>query len=313
MLSRTADSLYWMARYIERAGNLARTLQVADRMSIVARKTADNPTEWHSALVTAATEVAYYNSHDRADRDGVIDYLALDRNNPSSIISCFEAARASARAVRAALTSDMWDVVNGTWLDLQSGRILELRRRDLSAFLDWVRERTVLFSGTADSGMLRNDAFYFVNLGTHIERADSTARILDVKYHILLEPDQEIGGGVDYHQWAAVLRAVSALRAYHWIYRDRIKPWQIAELLILRPEMPRSLLSCMGEVKWSLDKLAADYGWTHECQRSAGWLHSRLTYRRIDDIYQSGLHEFLREFIDKTGELSNEIARAYLF
>jgi uncharacterized alpha-E superfamily protein len=214
--------------------------------------------------------------------------------------------------VRTALTTDMWEAVNGTWLEARELGDTEFATESVHRFLDWVKERSRLFDGAVVGTMLRNDACWFTRLGTFVERADSTARLLDVKYHVLLPEYESVGGAVDYHQWATILRSVSALRAYHWVYRDRIKPWLIAELLILRPETPRSLISCLGEIMLNLDLLAQTYGRRNECHRLAGQMHAKLRFERIDQIFQSGLHEFLTEFIDANNELGNEIARQYL-
>jgi uncharacterized alpha-E superfamily protein len=176
-----------------------------------------------------------------------------------------------------------------------------------------VRERSLLFLGAYGSTMLRNDAYYFLRLGTFLERADNTSRILDVKYHILLPEFSGVGGGLDYHQWSAILRAVSALRAYHWVYNDRVQPWKVAELLILRPEMPRSLRASYDHIAEAMTALAGAYNRTGECHRLAGELHSRLKYGKVDGIFQSGLHEFLTEIVDSTTDLGNEIAKFYLF
>ena len=176
----------------------------------------------------------------------MIDYLVRDPDNPSSIFSCLETARRNARAVRTALTVDMWDALNETWLKARDARRFRLRPpSDLLELLDWVKERSLLFIGAYANTMLRNDAYYFTRLGTFIERADNTARILDVKYHVLLPQHEGVGGALDYYQWQAILRSVSALRSYHWVYQERLKPWLVAEFLILRPEMPRSLLELL--------------------------------------------------------------------
>ena len=172
----------------------------------------------------------------------------------------------------------------------------------------------MLFRGAYSSTMLRSDAYWFARLGSHVERADNTARILDVKYHVLLPDYESVGGGLDYHHWTSILRAVSALRAYHWVYRDRVKPWNVAELMILRPEMPRSLRACYDEITSNLDHLGATYGGHYgECHRLAGELHARLRFGRIDNIFQTGLHEFLTEYIDRTLELGDEISDFFLF
>jgi uncharacterized alpha-E superfamily protein len=313
MLSRTADSLYWLARYVERAENIARIVLVGHRMASLARSLGSGGNEWLSTLVATGCERGFFMKYAEAKSAHVIDYLVRDPDNPSSIVSCLETARANARAVRTALTIDMWDALNGMVLDVR-GTAAEAAKGDrLAGFLDLVRERSQLFNGAYTGTMLRNDAYYFTRLGTFIERADSTARILDVKYHVLLPQDQDIGGAIDYYQWQTILRSVSALRSYHWVYHQKLQPWLIAELLILRPEMPRSLLSCFDQITGHLELLAAAYsGKRGECHRRAGEMHARLRYGRIQDIFQTGLHEFLTDFIDGSIELGNEIAELYL-
>jgi uncharacterized alpha-E superfamily protein len=227
-------------------------------------------------------------------------------------MSCLATARLNGRAVRTGLTADMWDAVNATWLQARELGDADFGPDSIRRVLDWVKERSLLFNGCVGSTMLRNDAYWFTRLGTLIERADNTARILDVKYHVLLPDYVPVGGGLDYVQWSAILRAVSASRSYHWVYRREIKPWLVAELLILRPEMPRSLVACYDGITDLLDLLAREYGRTGECHRLAGQIHARLRYSRIDDVFQSGLHEFLTRFIDDTIVLGGEISNQYL-
>ena len=195
-----------------------------------------------------------------ANEENVTDFLAFSIDNPSSIRSCFEAARTNARAVRTALTMEMWDAINGTWLELKRYGNGPTSREELSRFLRWVQESSLLFDGSAYRTMLRNDAYSFTRLGVFMERADNTARILDVKYHMLLPAHEHVGGPLDYFQWAAILRSVSALTSYHWVYRESLKPWLVADLLILKEEMPRSLASCYENIVTHLDKVASAYG-----------------------------------------------------
>lgn len=313
MLSRTAGSLFWLSRYVERAENMARLLDVAMRMSSLPLDAAEMADEWHSAIVAAGCEDSFYAKHERASAEAVIDHLARDPANPSSIVSCLETARNNGRAVRTALTADMWEAVNATWLEMRTLRAEDFSPERVRRVLDRVKERSLLFGGTVAATMLRSDAYWFSRLGTFVERADNTARILDVKYHVLLPQIEPVGGLVDYYQWTAILRSVSALRSYHWVYRDRLKPWLVAELLILRPEMPRSLTSCLGEISRQLDVLGQAYGSRGECHRLAGEIDARLRYGKIEAIFQSGLHEYLTEFIDTNTVLGDEIGRHYLF
>ena len=313
MLSRTADSLYWLARYVERTENVARIVQVGHRMASMARSLGSAGNEWLPTLIATGCEPGFFAKYDEATASAVIDYLVRDSDNPSSIATCIDTARGNARGVRTALTVDMWDALNDTWQRFRDNVGAALSNDRLPDFLEWVKERSLLFNGAYSSTMLRNDAYYFTRLGTSIERADNTARILDVKYHMLLPHHEGVGGALDYYQWQAILRSVSALRSYHWIYHDRLKPWLVAELLMLRPEMPRSLLSCYDQITRQLDLLAQAYGGKRgECHRLAGDMHAKLRYGRIQDIFQSGLHEFLTEFIDRSILLGSEISALYL-
>jgi uncharacterized alpha-E superfamily protein len=313
MLSRTADSLYWLARYMERAENIARIVIAAHRMASMSHSLENPGNEWQSTLVAAGCEPGFFAKHEQATGSLVIDYLVRDPDNSSSIFSCLETARRNARSVRTALTVDMWDALNETWYQARSGKRFAVAAEDFLGVLEWVKERSLLFNGAYDNTMLRNDAYYFTRLGTFLERADNTARILDVKYHVLLPRGEGVGGVLDYYHWQAILRSVSALRSYHWIYHDRLKPWLVAELLILRPEMPRSLLSCYEQIVRHLGLLAEAYGGKRgECHRIAGELHARLRFGRTSDIFQAGLHEFLTDFIDRSETLGAEISNLYL-
>lgn len=316
MLSRTADHLFWLARYMERAEFLARTVEAAQRLSALPTAYNEHGTEWESALESSGVAEAYHDKYEVAHPDSVVDFLTFDADNASSILNCIEAARTNARAVRTALTAEMWDAINGAWLELK--RFEEShgdgtdRREQVPRFLDFVKQTSLLFDGSMTRTMLRDPSFWFSRLGVFIERADNTARILDVKYHVLLPETETIGGSLDYFQWAAILRAVSALTAYHWIYRESIKPWLIADLLILRSEMPRSLHSCYENIVRSLDSLGKAYGRQGASQRLARKTMARLENASIGGIFQSGLHEFITTFIDDNNNLGIAISEQYL-
>jgi uncharacterized alpha-E superfamily protein len=311
VLSRTADNLYWLARYIERTENLARLLDVGQRMASLAPAPEGATSEWHSTLVASGCQESFYKKHERPDAASVAHHLVLDPDNPSSIWCCLATARQNARAVRTALTVDMWEAVNATWLEIQNMRD-EFSIERLPRFLDWVKERSLLFNGAVTGTMLRKDAYWFTRLGTFIERGDNTARLLDVKYHVLLPDYESIGGTLDYYQWASILRSVSALRAYHWVYNDRLKPWLVAELLILRPEMPRSLVTCFNQIDRNLKYIASANGTKGECHRLAGKMQAQLAYAKVEDIFQSGVHQFLTDVIDSSLVLGDEITKQYL-
>lgn len=313
MLARTAENLYWLARYIERTDYVSRLLQVAGRVGETHFGQDDAAgSEWHSTIVAAGCESSFYAKHDVATEAHVTRFLIADLDNPSSILSCLETARRNARTVRTAFTADMWDAVNGTWLGLRAFDLANLPRSQVPAFLDWTKERAGLFQGAYTNSMLRQDAFYFTRLGSMLERADNTARILDVKYHILLPRPDDVGGVLDYYQWAALLRVVSALRAYHAIYPGRIQADRVAELLVLKPELPRSLVYCFQHVSRTLE-LISDGPKQSQAHRVVGSLYAEMRYARTEDIFAQGLHEFLTDVIERTESLGEKIAEAYSF
>jgi uncharacterized alpha-E superfamily protein len=308
MLSRTADSLFWMARYTERAANLARGLGVAGRMASLSVALEDESAEWHGILTASGGEAGFLDKHAGVTPEAVVDWIVRDRDNPSSIFSCIAAARNNARTVRTALTVDMWGAINDTWNLLRRMTPAETSGEALTGFLEWVRERVLLCNGAATDTMLRDEAWRFVQIGTALERADNSARLLDVRHAMLSG-----SAATEYAQWQAVLASVSATRAYQWVYRDRLDPTRIAELIILRPELPRSLVASFARVKEQLDAISADQGGRRgECHRMAGELHARLAYGRIEAILEEGLHEFLTRMIEHTASLGQEIERFYI-
>jgi uncharacterized alpha-E superfamily protein len=312
MLARTADNLYWLARYVERAEYLARILDATYRLTSLPLTYVGSSNEWESAVATAGCANAFFAAYTEANEETVTDFLAFSTGNPSSIRSCLETARHNARAVRTALTTEMWDAINGAWLELKKWSNGPRSREEFARFLRWVLESSLRFDGSAYRTMLRNDAYWFSRLGVYIERADNTARILDVKYHLLLPEHEQVGGPLDYFQWAAILRSVSALTAYQWVYRANVKPWLVADLLMLRDEMPRSLASCYENLVQNLDRIAAAYGRQGSAQRQARVIRARLENLRIDEIFQSGLHEFIDHFVEDNNRLGTAIAQQYL-
>ena len=223
MLSRTADNLYWLARYVERAEYLARILEATQRLTTMPLAYVGESNEWASAVATAGCSGAFFAVHEEANEETVTDFLAFSQANPSSIRNCFEVARSNARAVRTALTMEMWEAINSAWLELKRFGNQPTSREEFARFLRWVQESSLRFDGSAYRTMLRNDAYWFTRLGVYSERADNTARILDVKYHLLLPAHEHVGGPLDYFQWSGILRSVSALTAYHWVYRESLE------------------------------------------------------------------------------------------
>jgi uncharacterized alpha-E superfamily protein len=310
MLSRTADYLYWMARAIERAENNARVLDVTNNMSLIQNTTDSEVALWRQALQISGNVEMYLNNYGDYSAANIIQYLAMDMNNPSSIYSALRSARENARAVRVALTSETWESINTLWLEFDQFKGQDLSNGGLHEFCDWVKSRSHLFRGVCFGTMLRDDAFRFLRLGTFIERADNTARLLDVKYEELLPTQEDAGAGVDYYEWSAVLRSVSAFQAYQKIFSDAIEPSRVAELFILRRDMPRSLHACYDEILPILEQLSGER--VIEATRIAGELHAKLRYGKMAHIFQHGMHAFLTEFIRTNNQLGNEIQRTFL-
>src|SRR5499433_924134 len=312
MLSRTADNLYWLARYVERAEYLARILETSMRLTALPLAYVGSTNEWETAVATAGCRRSFFARYNEASEETVTEYLSFSVENPSSIRNCIEIARHNARAVRTALTIETWETINGAWLELKRFGNGPPSRDEFLRFLHWVQETSLRFDGSAYRTMLRNDAYWFSRLGLYIERADNTARILDVKYHMLLPENERIGGPLDYFQWAAILRSVSALTAYHWVYRDNLKPWLVADLLIWRDEMPRSLASCYEAIVRNLEWIAGAYNPRGPAQRQARGIRTRLQNSRMDGIFQRGLHEFIGEFIVENNRLGALITEQFL-
>ena len=314
MLCRVANDLYWMARHIERAENTARLLDVTYRMSLLPYEAVEPGLAWAQPwavpLITSGLATAFYERFKELSAENVLRFMVFDGTTPSSIHCCLRAARESARSVRGAITSEMYEDLNSAWLDMRTYDYELIEANGVSEFLDWVKMRSHLFRGVTFGTMMRDEAYHFIRLGTHIERGDNTARILDVKYHTLLPSAADVGGAVDYYQWGALLRSVSGFESYRKIYSDVITPRRVAELLILREDMPRSLHSCMTFIHETLQTLCDEN--TRELERASGELHARLHYGKTDDIIKFGLHEYLMEFLDRISALGDEINRSFL-
>ena len=312
MLSRTADSLYWVSRYVERAEYLARILEATLRLSSLPASYGRGGSEWESVVRTAGCHDEFMAVYDEANERNVREFLAFSPDNPSSIRNCLEVARSNARAVRTALTSEMWDAINGAWLELKRFDNTKMNSEDFGRFLEWVKGVSLAFDGSAYRTMLRSDGYWFSRLGVYIERADTTARILDVKYHVLLPESEKVGGSLDYFQWTTILREVSALTAYHWVYRQSVQPKLVADLLILNPAMPRSLASCYENISRFLDAIGDAYGRQGAAQRVARKMLNDLTRTKIDTIFNSGLHEFIERFVTDNNNLGLLVSEQYL-
>jgi len=314
MLSRTADHLFWMSRYMERAENTARMLDVNYQTSLLPQSTAVAEQGWRGLLSISELTNDYASRYGAVHAREVMDFMVRDERNPSSILCCLRAARENARAVRGALTTEVWETTNQTWLEFNRMLRDDSFERDPAALFEWVKFRSHLSRGVQIGTMLQDEAFRFVRIGTFLERGDNTARLLDVKFHAVESDfygaadarDQEY----DFYHWSAILRSVSGFEVYRKVYRNVIQPEKVAELLILRPDMPRSLAACINEVIANLSQVANDQ--SGETMRRAGRLMADLQYGSIEEILATGLHAYLTQFLDRIADLGVGISRDFL-
>lgn len=313
MLSRTADDLFWMSRYVERAENVARLLEVADRMALMPQD-AGGTDEWTAVLIAGGVAPLYTELVGKVEADPTLRFMALSKDNPSSIYNCFSVARENARAQRHTITRELWEAINDTWHGIRDMTPERVEGMGHTAFFEWVKSRSHLVRGALAGTMIRDDAYSFTRLGTFIERADSTSRILDVKYHLILPTEEVVGGAPDYYQWAALLQSVSAQGSYRRMFGDQIRYTNVAELLVLRPEMPRSVRSCYDNIMENLQNLTENYESQPRCLRMAGKLRARLVYGEVAEFtgQESGLHEFLTEVVDTNLQIAAQIGKDFL-
>ena len=308
MLSRTADHLFWMSRYIERAESLARLLDVTWQMSLVPQSLEAANQNWNAIIALNSLEEEFAARYSAVNAENVLRFMVGDTGNHASIVSCLRLTRENAHAVRGTITSEMWETMNSTWLEARERSFEQIANAGVGEFFDWVKMRSSLSRGTTLGTLLQDEAYHFIRLGTLLERADNTARILDVKYHVLRPHGDE--GATDFYQWGALLRSVSAFEVYRKAYRDVITPERVAELLILRNDMPRSLHFCLNGVVKNLELIANRQ--SGETQRQAGLLHAQLHYARIEDILERGLHEYLTDFMDRIYMLGDGVSKNFL-
>lgn len=311
MLSRTADHLYWMSRYTERAENTARMLDVNYQMSLLPQSAEVSVQAWRALLEISELTQAFDASHMLMSPKDVIHFMVDDMSNPSSIMRCLQAARENARAVRGSMTTELWETINTTWLEAQKKIREDILDYAPSDFFEWVKFRSHQTRGVQHGTMVRDEVYYFIRLGTFLERADNTARLLDVK-SLTAENMSEIEHDdvSDFYYWAAILRSVSAFETYRKVYRDVITPERVAELLILRADMPRSLVACVNEVVDLLAKVRNSHSVKTMTQTRN--LLAELRDTSIKEILQQGLHPFLTIFLEKINAVGAGISRDFL-
>ena len=313
MLGRAAQNLFWLSRYVERAENMARLLEVGYRMSLTSRREGGSSEHLISMMQAAEVDEDFAKKDRPADVDTVAHFMMFDPTNPSSVYTCLQAARTNARTVRTAITSDMWETLNSAWLEFSQIRPRDVRGAKLLELLEWVKHLSHEFRGALLGTILRDDGFAFLQAGNFVERADNTARILDMKYYVLLPRAKMVGGDLDIQQWTLILRAASAHRSYRHVYHDRYKAHNIADFLILRPEMPRSLIYCARFIESQVETLAQFYGKKQVCDDAAQQLRAMVEGTTMDTIFAHGLHEFLTEFMARNNRVSDSLSESYNF
>ncbi len=311
MLGKTAGGLFWMFRYFERSENTARLLEAGFRMALTRSKSADD--EWASVLQTAGVAAAYDERYEAVEPEQVIDFLLRDMENSSSVMAVVQSARDNARLVRTALTREVWESVNECWMTLKTLLSRPVSQRELPKTLAAIRQQSALVRAALHGTMLRNDIYDFARLGTFLERADNTARILDVKYYVLLPSVSLVGSSLDNVQWETILRSVSANRSFNWLHPGETSPMAVARFLINDKRMPRSLKFCYAKLVDNLEYLEADYQQTYKSREMAAEVREILKNRTIEDIFEEGLHEFLKDFIARNNALGSQIEKDFRF
>jgi len=300
-----------MFRYIERAENMARLVDAGLRLALTRTETSAD--EWASVILSAGAADAFSARHATYSAESVSDFLLRDTSYPSSVLSAIDTARMNARMVRTALTRETWESVNEAWMTCKRMLARPIDQRELPKILDAIKRETALIRGAFHGTMLRNEIFDFAQIGIYVERADNTARILDVKYYVLLPSVSWVGSTLDNYQWESILRSVSAHRSYRWVYEADYTSTNIADFLILNRRMPRSLAFCYRMIGESLELLAEDYAERHACHKTYAEVSYKLKPGSVNQIFDGGLHEFLADFIRFNNRLGNEVAQDYRF
>ena len=310
MLSRTADHVYWLGRYAERAEGLARMLDVQYRLSLLPHATGSDAVGWTLLLRTLGHEHAFAAHHDGVAPHQAIEFLAYDTRNPSSILNCLRAARENARAVRGAVSSEMWEAFNSTWLEARAQAPRRFTPVNVAEFIDWVKYRAHLARGVVLASMLRDEAYNFMQIGTFLERADAVGRLLLVR--LACEAAASAQGAVmhDYYPWSVVLRGLSAFESFRRVSRDSVRPQHVLEFVILHRHVPRSIYRSASLVYENLQAVANAQ--SDETLRRAGLLHAELRYGTLATLAPHGSERFLDQLLSRTADLSDRVGRDFL-
>ena len=312
MLGRTANGVFWMGRYLERAENTSRLIEAGFRMALT-RDLVTSQQEWRSVVSTVGHTKQYELYNGTYTGVQVWNFLLRDRNNPGSVLAMIEGARTAARAVRTALTREVWEAVNESWMVIREALNRPVREVLLGQVLSVIRRQAMLVRGAIDGSMLRSENFNFFRIGTFIERGDNTARILDVKYYVLLPSLAWVGSRLDNVQWESVLRSVSGERAYRWLNSGSIDPKGIAEFLLLDQRFPRSLNFCIDNLRSNLASLAHQYGHESSAHEVLRGVSTRFHESSIETIFEAGLHQFIQSFIAQNRQVAQAIEHDYRF
>ncbi len=312
MLSRTASNLFWLARYMERAETAARFLEVGARIALLPNAGQGFRNEWDALLRAAGSADTFAQKYGDPVQRNIESHLFFDQDNPGSVAACIRHARENGRIVRTALTTQVWEALNNAHAELQEIERQPRSDTGLSRLTDWTIRTAALLRGTIDATLLRNDGYDFLHLGYHLERADNTARLLDVKYFVLLPKVEFVGSGLDNYQWVTLLRALSAHRAFHWAYGGEVTAAKIAHFLILNPQCPRALITSVQGLNGHLDRLSRGYGRSTLAQATARGLLGEMAEMQVEQVFDEGLHEYLGRFIGQVADLSQHIHDSYL-
>lgn len=311
MLGRTAAGLFWLARYLERAENTTRLAEAGFRMALT--RAESNSEEWRSVVTTAGCADAYLAKHEIFRSDKVMDFVLRDKENPTSVLGALHAARENARMTRTALTREVWEAINDAWMSVRDILRRPVPERDLPEVLSLVRRQGAQVRGAITGTMLRNDIYDFIQIGTLVERADNTSRILDTKYYVLLPSSASIGSSLDNVQWEMILRSASAERSFYWLHGGTASPIAIADFLIFDARLPRSLAFCYDMITEHLGRLKVEYQASTPAHELAIRQENRLTALNISLVFEEGLHEFLTGFMAQNAAFSAQIEADYRF